>query len=438
MTPTGRSPAPLLRSLYLCYLSLEDPLVDSQVIAYLEGLAENGHTIHLVTFEGRRLTPARRRELRGALRSRGILWHGLRYHKRPSLPATAFDTLVGAAACAWLVRRHRLQAVHARNHVPAAMAMLAAPLAPHRLIFDIRGLMAEEYVDAGRWPRGGLAFRITKRVERAAKRRAAGTVVLTQRVRRALFGEEERAGVFVIPCCADVERLEAQRAQRNATRSALRLGDRPVTVYVGKFGGWYMGAEMVDFFAVARDVIPGLHFLVITQADRSAIEPQFARRAIASADYTIMTAEHARLGEFLAVGDFALAMIKPLPSKVASSPTKIGECLSAGLPVLATDVGDVKELLTGSRAGLVLEQFSEQAYRSAARGLAELLADEGTSERCVASAHAHLSLRGTGIPGYVALYRFVAGRRDVVAPGEQPPIEIVDAAHERLERERLG
>ena len=32
-------------------------------------------------------------------------------------------------------------------------------------------------------------------------------------------------------------------------------------VYVGKFGGWYMDAEMVDFFAVARDALPGLHFL---------------------------------------------------------------------------------------------------------------------------------------------------------------------------------
>jgi glycosyltransferase involved in cell wall biosynthesis len=406
---------PLLRSLYVCYLSLEDPLVESQVVAYLTELAQTGHAIHLLTFETRPMTRARRRDLRSAMRSRGLHWHGLRYHKRPSLAATAFDTLCGAAVCAWLLRRHELDAVHARNHVPAAMAMLAAPLARHQLIFDIRGLMAEEYVDAGRWRSGGLAFRLTKRVERAAMRRAAGTVVLTDHARRALFGDERRPDVFVIPCCADVEQIQAQRARRAVSRAALNLRDRTVIVYVGKLGGWYMDAEMADFYAVARDTIPGLHFLVITQADGATMERQFARRGIGPADYTITKVEHARLGELLATGDAAIALIKPTPSKVASSPTKIGECLAAGLPIIATDVGDVKNLLHGSRVGLVLEEFSDSAYRAAAEDLAELLAEEGTSDRCLASADAHLSLRGIGVPRYRALYGSVARRK-------QPPI----------------
>src|SRR5688572_16022298 len=84
----GRS----LRALYICYLTLEDPLVRTQVVAYLAGLAQQGHTIHLLTFEGE-LNPARKRELEEELAGRGIAWHALRYHKRPSLPATVFDTL---------------------------------------------------------------------------------------------------------------------------------------------------------------------------------------------------------------------------------------------------------------------------------------------------------------------------------------------------------
>ena len=166
-------------------------------------------------------TRSRRAELRERLRASGVRWHGLRYHKRPSLPATTFDTMCGALACMWLVRRHKLGAVHARNHVPAAMAMIAAPFAPHRLIFDIRGLMAEEYVDLGRWRSGGLAFRITKRTERAAIRRATGVVVLTHRVRRLLLGAGNRHDVVVIPCCADIERLSSQRASRTDVRRTL-------------------------------------------------------------------------------------------------------------------------------------------------------------------------------------------------------------------------
>jgi len=399
---------PPLRSLYVCYLSLDDPLVESQVVAYLEGLAREGHTIHLLTFETRPLTRVRRVETRRWLRTRGLHWHGLRYHKRPSLPATAFDTVCGALACAWLVRRHQLGAVHARNHVPAAMAMLAAPFAPHRLIFDIRGLMAEEYVDLGRWRAGRLAFRITKRTERAAIRRAAGVVVLTNRVRELLFGARNRDDVVVIPCCADVEHLSRQRASRTVMRRALGVDSRPVLAYVGKLGGWYMDAEMADFFVTARSAIPGLHFLVITQGDRSAIERQLASRGIDPSDYTVTGVHHPRLGELLSAADAAIALIRPVPSKVATSPTKIGECLAAGLPIVATDVGDVRPLLEASRTGIVLNDFSSGAYRNGACGLASMLADPATASRCVATAREHLSLRQIGIPRYDALYRAVA------------------------------
>jgi glycosyltransferase involved in cell wall biosynthesis len=406
--PRSAQLVPPLRSLYVCYLSLEDPLVESQVVSYLDGLARRGHAIHLLTFETRPLHRTRRAEIRRRLQARGLHWHGLRYHKRPSLPATAFDTVCGAVACAWLVRRHRLGAVHARNHVPAAMALLAAPFAPHRLIFDIRGLMAEEYVDLGRWRSGRLAFRITKRTERAAIRRAAGVVVLTHRVRDLLFGARDRADVVVIPCCADVERIRGQRAARAVTRQTLGIGDRPVLAYVGKLGGWYMDAEMADFFVAARDAIPGLHFLVATQADPGAIERRLAGRGVDRSDYTITAVEHARLGELLGAADAAVAMIRPVPSKVATSPTKIGECLAAGLPIVATDIGDVRPLLEGSRTGIVLSEFSDRAYRTGACELASMLEDPATLGRCIMAAQERLSLREIGIPRYDALYRAVA------------------------------
>jgi 2-polyprenyl-3-methyl-5-hydroxy-6-metoxy-1,4-benzoquinol methylase/glycosyltransferase involved in cell wall biosynthesis len=398
-----------LRSLYVCYLSLEDPLVSSQVVAYLDGLARRGHTIHLLTFEPQRLTRARRRALRERLRAQGVRWHGLRYHKRPSLPATAFDTVCGALACAWLTRRHKLDAIHARSHVPAAMALLAEPVARHQLIFDIRGLMAEEYVDAGRWRPDGLAFRITKRVQQAAIRRAAAGVVLTERARRLLFGEARRDDVFVIPCCADVERIASARRLRDEARRTLAVGERPVLVYVGKFGGWYMAAEMADFFAVAREVIEGLHFLVLTQTERHELEQIFASKRIDRLDYTITSVEHARLGELLAGADAAIALIEPAPSKIASSPTKIGECLAAGLPVLATDIGDVKPLLARTDTGIVVERFAASAYRAAAVELAGMLGDPGLAERCTTTAREQLSLSEVGVPRYDQLYRFVAG-----------------------------
>jgi glycosyltransferase involved in cell wall biosynthesis len=399
-----------LRSLYLCYLSLDDPLVHTQVVAYLRGLAADGHCIHLLTFETKRLTRAQRQALRDRLSAEGITWHALRYHKRPSLPATVYDTLAGALYATLMGRRYGLDTLHARSHVPAAMAMVAQRLLrPRRiaLIFDIRGLMAEEYVDAGRWRRGGVPFRLTKAVERAAVRRADGIVVLTERVRRQLFAH--RRGVCTIPCCADLEALAASGTERERMRSELGLSGAMVMVYVGKFGGWYMAAEMADFFALAKRWVPGLHFLILTQDGRQEIRRQLEQRSLRGS-YTITSAAPEQLGGFLAAADFGISFIRPAPSKASSSPTKVGEYLGAGLPVLCTaGVGDLDRLIT-SDIGTLVRTHTESSYRAAAEHTVELLARAHTRERCRAVARRELSLADVGIPRYRLLYEAVAER----------------------------
>ena len=142
-----------LRCLYICYLSLDDPLVHSQVVAYLEGLARRGHTVHLLTFDTP-LTPSGGRSSGGISSAAGS--PGIRgvTTSDPRCRPLSMTPRPGRSAALRIMRRHRLDAVHARNHVPAAMALIVKRLSGCRMIFDLRGLMAEEYVDAGNWKRG--------------------------------------------------------------------------------------------------------------------------------------------------------------------------------------------------------------------------------------------------------------------------------------------
>jgi glycosyltransferase involved in cell wall biosynthesis len=396
----------LLRSLYVCYLSLDDPLTRTQVVAYLQGLAAAGHTIHLLTFEPRRMPRTERRDRRRQMRDLGVRWHHLRYHKRPSLPATAYDTLLGAGYVLLLSLRFRLEVVHARAHVPAAMAILARRLRrrPPALIFDIRGLMGEEYVDAGRWQRDGLPFRLVKSVERAALLRSAGIVVLTTRVRGLLFGDVPDPRVFVIPCCADLDTLAGAHARRDtiAPESA-----RTTMVYVGKLEGWYMAPEMADFFSVARQQIPDLHFLILTQGTHKPISSRLEQLGLMS-DVTITSAPADEVGKHLATADFGISFIQPCESKASSSPTKVGEYLAAGLPVIATaGVGDL-DMLLGPDVGVLVSDHDQAAHREATASVVRLLSDPGTGARCTALAQSELSLEAVGVPRYRALYQHVA------------------------------
>ena len=417
-----------LRALYICYYPLTEPLVQTQVVAYLRGLAARGHVIHLLTYEVENLSPRQKRALRRELKAQGIIWHHLRYHSRPTVPATVYDSLCGIARAVQIVRRYRLNCVHARSHVPALMATKVKLLTGAKMIFDIRGLLAEEYVDAGSWTRDGLPFRLTKAAQKLAIANADGIVTLTQRVRRVLFDANytpqndaeksiglspvlprDTAILKVIPCCADLSGIEAQSDQRDQMRRELGLQDKRVVVYVGKFGGWYLQREMVEWFKVAYERDASWHFLILSQSDHELARVEFERCGLPPESYTLTSAPHQRIGAYLASGDVAISFIAAMPSKIASSPTKIGEYLAAGLAVISNPgVGDVDADLEQFAVGVVVPEFNQAAYRESLDELETLLNDKSLASRCRRAAHETVALEEIGVARYDELYRALA------------------------------
>lgn len=419
-----------LGTLYICYLPVEEPLVQTQVLPYLDGLAAHGYRVHLLTYETERRGRAAARRTVETLARRGIHWHRARYHKRPSLPATLWDALWGIVRASAIVLRHRLEVLHARIHVPAATSLTVSTLLRRKLVFDVRGLMAEEYVDAGRWPKGGIAARLTKAVEARAVDRANGIVVLTSAAREILLDGRGHPNVKVIPCCVDIGAFEKGATGREDERRSRGFDARPVVVYAGKFEGWYAQREMVDFFVVAKDVIPGLHFLVLTQSDPALIREEFARASVHPDDFTVTFVDPARVPRVLSAADFGLCFVKPLPSKVASSPTKNGEYLAAGLPVVATSgVGGTDDLAATTDAVVRVNAFSLHEYTKAARRMEGLIADPEVGVRCREVARRHLSLQEVGVPRYRELY--AALERTHAVARSSPPLAGHAAARKR-------
>src|SRR5947209_738153 len=157
------------RSLYISYFGLDQPLVHTQVFPYLRELIKDGHEITLLTFESaasiQELRNGKEAQFKEDLASEGITWRWLKYHKRFSVLATAYDVLCGALFIGReLTSGSGPEILHARVHVSALMAALARRFSRRKpkLLFDIRGFMPEEYTDAGLWKNGGLLYRIAK------------------------------------------------------------------------------------------------------------------------------------------------------------------------------------------------------------------------------------------------------------------------------------
>jgi glycosyltransferase involved in cell wall biosynthesis len=401
-----------MTSLYLCYFPLSEPLVQTQVLPYLRALAAEGIGIVLLTFEPEPPRGAEKEDTRKQLEQQGIRWHSLKYHKRPSLPATLWDICAGTAYASWLIQRYRVNVVHARSHVPAAMAFLLRKLFGVKMLFDVRGLLAEEYEDAGVWRRGDVKFKLTKRMEQQCLNEADAIVVLTQRIKNILQdgGSVNGAPITVIPCCVDVDKFHADEPAAQARRAQLGLSNKTVLLYLGKLGSWYMAAEMVDFFAVARETIPNLHFLILTQSDYELARQEFARRGIGEEAFTLTMVAPGDVPLYLAAADVGISFIRPCYSKLASSPTKIGEYLAAGLPIISNPgIGDCDALLREGNVGVLVEEFNEASYRVAVGQLQNLLAQrEDVRHRCRQIAEQQLSLQHVGGKRYREVYNALA------------------------------
>ena len=245
------------RVLFISYNGMLEPLGQTQVLPYLRELAKRGVKFTLLSFEkGKAFTPEGQRaceELKRELSEQGIEWHWLRYHQRPSLPATVYDVLVGIRYASRLVRRNKIELVHARAYIPAAIALALKRKFGIKMIFDVRGLMAEEYVDARHWPKGGLRYRITKAAERRIFAATDAVVTLTERIWPIIKEWDGLKGRdvhhAVIPCCVDLSLFKFSELERARVRTELALGDRFTFVYSGSLDGWNLTEQTADFFA---------------------------------------------------------------------------------------------------------------------------------------------------------------------------------------------
>jgi glycosyltransferase involved in cell wall biosynthesis len=376
-----------------------EPLGQSQVLAYLERLAPS-YCIHLISFEkkvdwGRQ---DERRAIAARIAEAGIFWHPLRYHKRPSAPATAFDIAAGAAKAVQIARRECISVVHARSYVAALMALAAKRFAGARLLFDIRGFWADERVDGGIWPREGRLYRTAKSTEQSLFLAADHVVALTH----ASAAEISRFSwlrptppITVIPTCADLDLF----SRRPRPPGPFTLG------HVGSLGTWYLLDETLAFFRSILHRIEDARLLVVNRGEHELVRARALAADISLDRLELTEATHREVPNLIARMSAGAALIKPVYSKIASAPTKLAEYLGCGIPCLGNaGVGDMESILEAYKVGVALPGFSRAQMEEGAERLLALTSNPGLSERCAAVARQLFSLEA-GVDAYDAVWQ---------------------------------
>lgn len=395
-----------MKAVFVSYNGVLDSLGQSQILPYLKEMRKDGHDIILVTFE-RSSNPSTLQEaceLRESLRRIGIRWLWLRYHKYPAVLSTIWDVVCGLALVFALTLVYAPAVLHARSQVAAAMTWPVARLLRKRFVFDLRGQMAYEYADGGTWAQDGLLYRLVERAERRFIRDADGLVVLTRQLARDVAPLASCSPV-VIPTCVDLELFAAP--------SADSLSASPMMVYCGSLGARYALDLLVLCYVEAARSMDGLEMLILTHSDPSQIHEALQGSGVDPSGYQVIRARHREIPQYLRQARFGVLLLRGDRSLRGACPTKVGEYLAAGLPVLSSSgIGDCTELLEENRVGVVLKDHGPESFREGLNRLLRLLGEGAALRaRCRLVAEKEFSLTTVAGPAYRGLYRTLeAGR----------------------------
>lgn len=378
---------PKTRVLYITYLGILEPIPKSQVLPYLFELSK-GVKIHLLSFEKAELLrrqPDEFRRIKDSLREKGIKWHRLNYHKYPLILSSFFDIFLGIIVSLYLIAFYRIKIIHARSNIPIAIGHVLKSVVPVRLLYDRRGIMGEDHTEHSGWKKGGYLYRLATWFEKRAIRESDAIVVLTHKVNTLLresINSDKDILIKTIPCCIDLNLFKYADSQN--LKDEIGLSGKFVLIYSGSVGTYNLLNEMFDLFKEALKLIPNAHFLILTQNKDMVVGLMTQREDIDKNKVTVTYAPHERLHSFLSIGDVGLVFRRTSPTAIAASPTKFGEYLACGLPVVSTpQIGDLEEIINVNRIGVVLGGYEKTHYREAIDRLLPLLEEKNAiRSRC--------------------------------------------------------
>lgn len=358
--------------LYLSYDGMTDPLGQSQVLPYLRELSKKGYVFHLISFEKSVRYQKHKKEIELICLESGITWHPIMYTKNPPVISTMFDIRKMRTLALKLHRKHAFSIVHCRSYLSAIVGLRLKRTFGLKFLFDMRGFWADERVDGKIWNLKKRLYRTIykyfKQKEKVFLNEADYVISLTysgkdEIVKHLSPGINEEK-IKVIPCCADLSLFDPGKVQLSEQDNLRKkLGIQPddqILGYVGSIGTWYMLKEMLQLFKSMHIQNTSMRFLFLTGDPPERIRSEARSIGIKERELLIESCMHSEVPTYISLFDISVFFILPAYSKKASSPTKQGELMAMGIPLICNDgVGDTARVVNTYRSGIVLSDLGQ-------------------------------------------------------------------------------
>ena len=360
--------------LFISYDVMTDPLGQSQVIPYLAGLTKYGYEFTILSCDKPDLFKKYKANIINSLKPYPIKWVSIPYHKTPPVLSSVYDVHNLKIKAAKLHRLINFDMVHTRPGLPALLGLWMKKRWGIKFLNDIREFYADSRVEGGMWNTNFFWYRsiysFFKRKESEAVFENDGIVCLTNAAEKIIQSwpqYKKEIPLTVIPCSVSLELFNPEKINSSSkTKLKNELGikdDDFIISYLGSIGGWYLTDELMQFYKILSDKIPKAKFLFISPNGHDVIARVAEKVNLPPDKIIARSSQRNEVPTLLSLSKFSVFFIRPCYSKTSSSPTKHGEIMAMGIPVITNSgVGVVEEIVDKYQAGFVLKQLNKEEF----------------------------------------------------------------------------
>ena len=360
---------------YVTIDSLEEGVGSSQITPLISRLSKSGLKINLVSYE--KSNPSL--ELAAYFESIGVNWNW-----RPF----GSNGLIGGVGRLNDLRKQipNTDLIHARSDIPAVSA-IASGLAP--VLWDVRSLWADQKVMIQKSLVNRTLYGIYRGLESIAASKSSGMSTLTSAVVPILEERHKRLPSLrtVVPTAVDLDYFKLDAIMPSKAQA----------LFSGTYNEYYdldlSGLFMEEF---QKHVSIETHWARPKESSKSSI---------GVGESKVFPSSQTGMAKLIPEYSFGVSVCKmdAGPSLTAAMPTKIGEFLACGRPIVVNKgLGDMDGFIEEFDAGVILDGTPSNLVESATK-LATLISDSETPYRCRALAEKHFSM-DVGAGKYLDIY----------------------------------
>lgn len=285
--------------------------------------------------------------------------------RRPAWPPMLRFFLV-RRRMARVVLRLRPDAIHAHDTETLDIAGRAATELDIPIIFDSHELWLERVRRGRSSAYATLTRRYFARVERHWLPRAAARITVSEPIAEHLRRRYGVTDVVILPNYPiPIEPPDPPWQLRRLPGATGVPADAPIVLFIGNATE---GRGIEDLMA-AMETLPDAHLVLLGAADQEGYVRPLARGHHLEARVHVtprVPTEH--VVAYAASATVGMAAIPPVSlSYRYSLPNKLFQCMQAGLPVVASDFPQVRQVVEESGAGLTVDPLDPQAIAAAIR-----------------------------------------------------------------------